>query len=168
MKNNCIVLIGMPGVGKSSLGKVLAHKLKFNFVDVDEYITEREGKSSAEIIEAYGEEFYLELEKRRMYEIILENLVASPGGSIIYHPDLMAYLKKNSTLIYLKDSLENIEKRLKSRTKTMNCIIGIRTKTLKEIFEERVILYQKYCDIKICIEHKTIDEIVGEIQGSCG
>jgi shikimate kinase len=114
MKSESIVLIGMAGVGKSTVGVPLANALGFNFIDVDDYILENDGKTAQEIIDDKGEEALLQLEKRRMYEIDLTHRVVAPGGSIIYHYDLMNYLKQRSTLVHLDDSFNDIEERLTS------------------------------------------------------
>ena len=93
MKNESIVLIGMAGVGKSTIGTTLAQALAFGFLDVDNYIFQKDGKRIQEIIDSEGEEALLQIEKRRMYEINLPGMVVAPGGSVIYHSDLMSYLK---------------------------------------------------------------------------
>ena len=112
MKSESIVLIGMAGVGKSTIGMALAAELGYDFIDVDDYILQKDGKRIQEIIDSEGEEALLEIEKRRMYEIRLPEMVLAPGGSIIYHSDLMDYLKKSAVLIYLDDSFTNIEAKL--------------------------------------------------------
>jgi shikimate kinase len=161
MKSESIVLIGMAGVGKSTIGMAVAKTLGFNFIDVDKYILQKEGKTIQEIIDDRGDEALLQIEKRRMHEIDLCRMVAAPGGSIIYHPDLMEYLKQNSTLIYLEDSFDNIAKKL---TGEMNRgIVGLKSKSLREIYEERKPLYTKYADIIINCQGKSQNQIVSEV-----
>ena len=161
MKSDGIVLIGMAGVGKSTIGMAVARALGFNFIDVDKYILQKEGKTVQEIIDDRGDEALLQIEKRRMYEIDLSRMVAAPGGSIIYHPDLMDYLKQNATLIYLEDSFANIARKL---TGEMNRgIVGLKSKPLKEIYEERKPLYTKYADIIINCEGKSQNQSVSEV-----
>ena len=157
MKSEGIVLIGMAGVGKSTVGVSLSKSLGFNFIDVDDYILEREGKTVQEIIDDEGEEALLQLEKRRMYEIDLTRKVVAPGGSIIYHPDL----KQHSTLIYLEDSFENIEERLTSVL--TRGIVGLKNKSLRQICDERRSLYSRYADITINCQAKSRDKLVREI-----
>lgn len=161
MRKAGIILIGMAGVGKSTTGTALAQALKFGFLDVDDYIFQKDGKRIQEIIDSEGEEAFLLLEKRRMFEIELPRMVAAPGGSIIYHTDLMDYLKENAVLIYLDDSFANIEGKLTGGLD--RGIVGLRYKTLRQIYEERRPLYFKYADITIDCRGKEQDEIVREI-----
>jgi shikimate kinase len=161
MRKTGIVLIGMAGVGKSTIGMALAQALGFGFLDVDDYIFQKDGKRIQEVIDAEGEEAFLRLEKRRMYEIQLPRMVVAPGGSIIYHPDLMSYLKENAVLVYLDDSFANIEAKLTGGLD--RGIVGLRHKTLRQIYEERRPLYFKYADIIIDCRGKEQDEIISEI-----
>ena len=161
MKSESIVLIGMAGVGKSTIGMSLAKALRFSFIDVDEYILEKDGKTIQGIIDEEGEEALLQLEKRRMYEIDLPRKVLAPGGSIIYHADLMEYLKQNSILVYLDDSFENIEEKLIGGLD--RGIVGLNSKSLRQIYEEREPLYAKYADITINCQDKSQEQQVKEI-----
>ena len=161
MKSESIVLIGMAGVGKSTIGNSLAKALGFDFIDVDDYISKKEGKTLQEIIDAEGEEAFLEIEKRRMHEIDLTRRVVAPGGSIIYHADLMEYLKQHSTLVYLDDSFENIEEKLTDAL--IRGIVGLKSKSLRQIYDERRPLCLKYADITLNCLGKSQDRIVSEI-----
>jgi len=161
MKNQSIVLIGMAGVGKSTVGLSLAKTLGFTFIDVDKYIWEKDGKTIQEVIDDEGDEALLRLEKRRMYEISLPRKVLAPGGSIIYHPDLMEYLKQNSVLVYLKDSLENIEAKLTGEWD--RGIVGLKNKSLRQIYDEREPLYSEYADITVNCHGKSQDQLAEEI-----
>ena len=161
MKSESIVLIGMAGVGKSTIGMALAADLGFDFIDVDDYILQKDGKRIQEIIDSEGEGALLQVEKRRMFEIQLPRMIVAPGGSIIYHHDLMDYLKRNAVLVYLDDSFKNIEAKLVGGLD--RGIVGLRYKTLRQIYEERRPLYFKYADITIDCRGKEQDEITAEI-----
>ena len=161
MKETGIVIIGMAGVGKSTIGMVLAQALGYDFLDVDNYIFQKEGKRIQELIDSVGEEAFLDLEKRRMLEIPLPRMVVAPGGSIIYHPDLMEYLKGKAVLVYLDDSFQNIETKLTGGLD--RGIVGLRYKTLRQIYEERRPLYFKYADVIIDCRGKKQDALVDEI-----
>ncbi len=161
MKRDSIVLIGMAGVGKSTIGMSLSKALGFNFIDLDNYILKQDGKTIQEIIDDEGEEAFLQLEKRRMYEIDLPHTVVAPGGSIIYHPDLMEYLRQHSILVHLDDSFENIEKRLTSVS--TRGIVGLRNKSLRQIYDERRPLYSGYADITLNCQGKSQDQLAKEI-----
>ena len=161
MKKAGIVIIGMAGVGKSTIGTVLAQAIEYDFLDVDDYIFQKEGKRIQELIDSVGEEAFLQLEKRHMLEIPLPRMVVAPGGSIIYHSDLMEYLKGNALLVYLDDSFASIEAKLTGGLD--RGIVGLRYKTLRQIYEERRPLYFKYADITIDCRERGQDEIVVEI-----
>jgi len=161
MRKAGIVIIGMAGVGKSTIGMVLAQALGYDFLDVDDYIFQKEGKRIQELIDSAGEEEFLQLEKRHMFEIPLSRMVVAPGGSIIYHSDLMEYLKENVVLVYLDDSFANIEAKLVGGLD--RGIVGLRYKTLRQIYEERRPLYFKYTDITIDCRGKEQDDIASEI-----
>jgi len=151
----------MAGVGKSTIGRSLAKALGFDFIDVDDYISKKEGGTLQEIIDAEGEEAFLQIEKRRVHEIDLTRRVAAPGGSIIYHSDLMEYLKQHSTLVYLEDSFENIAGKLTDAS--ARGIVGLKNKSLRQIYDERRPLYLKYADITLNCQDKSQDQIVREI-----
>jgi len=161
MKSESIVLIGMAGVGKSTVGLSLSKALGFDFIDLDDYILQKDGKTVQEIIDDEGEEALLQLEKRRMYEIDLTRRVVAPGGSIIYHSDLMEYLGQYSTIIYLDDSFENIKERLTSVI--TRGIVGLRDKSLRQIYDERRPLYSRYADITVNCQGKSHDQLAREI-----
>ncbi len=156
-----VVLIGMAGAGKSTIGSALAKTLGFSFTDLDEYIREKDGKTVQDIINSRGEEALLQMEKQSMYEIDMNRRVIAPGGSIIYHADLMEYLKHQSVLIYLDDTFENIERKLKNAP--TRGIVGFKSKSLREIYDERRPLYSKYSHIIVHLEGKSPEQVISEI-----
>jgi len=161
MNGESIVLIGMAGVGKSTVGKLLSKALGFTFIDLDHYIFEKEGKTVQEIIDEKGEEAFLHLEKHSMCEIDLNRKVVAPGGSIIYNPDLMEYLRQHSTIVYLDDYFEDIEKRLTSLS--TRGIVGLSNRSLKQIYEERKPLYSRYAEITLHCQGKSRNRLAKEI-----
>ena len=100
MKN--IVLIGMPGVGKSTVGVVAAKRMGCRFVDVDLVIQEAYGKLLHELIEEHGVDGFLELENRVNASLNVENTVIATGGSVCYGREAMAHLKQIGIVVYLK------------------------------------------------------------------
>ena len=148
MKNihNAITLIGMPASGKSTIGKILAKKLGWDFVDLDDLIKEKTGKSYDEILEQDGEQKLLDLEDQLTLDLDLgKGLVFSPGGSIIYSSEAMEKIKNETRVIYIDLSLAEIEKRLKERP-IKGGIVGLKEKGLKKLFEERDLAYKKFTD----------------------
>lgn len=144
MKKN-IVLIGMPGSGKSTVGVVLAKFLRYQFVDMDIVIQEQEKRLLRDIIAEEGDEGFMEIENRVNATFEAEHTVIAPGGSVIYGQEAMEHLREIGTVVYLKLSYEALEMRLgdlKAR--------GVVLKdgyTLRTLYDERTPLYEKYADI---------------------
>lgn len=143
-----ITLIGMPGSGKTYVGKILAQNLKFGFLDTDNEMEKEYGLNLPEILQRIGERQFLEKEKNILISDTsgTDRLVVSPGGSIVYSATAMEHLKKISTIIYLKTSLLIIENRIGTVPRG---IIGVKTKTIAQIFSERSPLYEKWADITV-------------------
>ena len=159
MKN--IVLIGMPGAGKSTVGVVLAKKLGMSFMDSDLVIQEQEGKTLHEIIEEKGTDGFLVVEDQVNAGINPKNTVIATGGSVIYGKNAMVHLSEIGTVCYLKLSYESIDERLGDLAQR-----GVALKdgqTLRDLYQERTPLYEKYANIVIDCENKNIREVVGEI-----
>jgi shikimate kinase len=114
-----------------------------------------------EVIDTRGEDALIDLEKARMLELDMKRRVIAPGGSIIYNAELMNYIKNHAFLVYLDDSLENISRRLNNASN--RGIVGLKHKSLREIYDERRPLYARYADIIIEMEGKPQVQAVGEI-----
>ena len=160
MKNN-IVLIGMPGAGKSTVGVVLAKVAGHKFLDSDLVIQERTGKLLHELITEHGIDGFIEIENKINAEINTEKSVIATGGSVIYGKEAMEHLKEIGLVVYLKLTLESIAERLGDLQQR-----GVALKNgqgLKELYEERIPLYEQYADLVIDCEEKSIREITEEI-----
>ena len=116
MKKN-LIFIGMPAVGKSTVGIVVAKRLGMKFIDTDLLIQEQEGKLLREIIAECGEDGFLEIENRVNASVRAENSVISPGGSVIYCREAMEHYKKIGTVVYLQASYQTIRKRIRNPKK---------------------------------------------------
>jgi shikimate kinase len=142
-----ITLIGMAGVGKSVIGKELAQRLDYEFIDVDEVIEKKIKLKLQQIIDNFKEDRFLEIEEKTILELgELNNCIISPGGSVAYSVEAMKFLKKNSVIVFLKAPFESIQKRLTNQE--TRGIIGLK-KGLKTLFDERLILYKEYADVTI-------------------
>jgi shikimate kinase len=161
MSKESIVLIGMAGAGKSTIGQALAAKLEFNFLDLDIFIAAQQDATIQSIIDRRGEDLLLELEEKCLREIDLHHMVVAPGGSIIYRPALMEFLKQKTILVFLNVPFETIQKRLKNAD--TRGIVGYPTKSLREIYRERYPMYWHYADFTINSRNRTPDEIAAEI-----
>ena len=136
-----LVLFGMPSTGKTTLGKLLAKKLNKPFVDLDEYLTAKHGKSPAEIISEHGENFFRKMESDAVAEIApYSGYVISLGGGTVLDPDNVAKLKKNGVLIYLNRDLSL----LSTDNRPLSQIHGV-----EKLFAERSAIYQKVKDAEV-------------------
>ncbi len=115
MKN--IILIGMPGVGKSTIGVILAKVLGYQFLDADLLVQKSEGKLLKDIIAEKGTEGFIQVENRVNSRIEAENAIIATGGSVVYGKEAMEHLKSIGTVVYLKQSLPVLEKRLEKYQK---------------------------------------------------
>ncbi len=167
MKKDNIVLIGMPGVGKSTVGVVLAKVLGYQFVDADLVIQEQEGKLLREIIAEVGTEGFIEVENRVNASLMVKHSVIATGGSVVYGAEAMEHLSQIGTVVYLSLPSEILNKRLhdiKGRG------VALREgQTLRDLFEERVPLYEKYADITVdeygLNVEQTIEKVVAALEG---
>ena len=159
MKN--IILIGMPGAGKSTVGVVLAKKLGYAFLDADLVIQSREGKLLHEIISERGVEGFWKVEESVGESIEARRTVIATGGSAVYGPKAMEHYKRIGTVIYLSLPLAGIRERLGD--------LDERGVTLREgqdldgLYAERLPLYERYADITVACEGLEIREIVERI-----
>ena len=142
-----ITLIGMPGVGKSCMGKILAKKLHMKFIDGDKLIIDITGKKIQEIIDLYGIEEFKRIERNVLLSINEDNAVIAPGGSSIYYEDVMEHFKTIGKVVYLYAGIPVITERLGDFSK--RGVVLDKGKTLKDMFDERIPLLEKFADIKI-------------------
>lgn len=159
--NKSVTLIGMPGAGKSTVGVLLAKSLLMDFTDTDLIIQRETGKSLCEIIEADGTESFLETENRIILSQDFHNCVIATGGSAVYGKEAMDKLKEISTVVYLSLPVEELEKRIKDiHTRGVAMKNGV---TLRELFEERRSLYEKYADFTVECQGLSPEECVEKI-----
>ncbi len=158
-----IVLIGMPGAGKSTVGVVLAKKLGFRFMDSDLVIQEKHGKLLHELITEHGVEGFWKIENDVNASIDVQKTIVATGGSAVYGEEAMRHLREIGTVIYLQLSYEEIEDRLgdlNARGVTLQP-----GQTLRDLYEERIPLYEKYAHITVNCDNKYLRHVVREITG---
>ncbi len=160
MKN--IILIGMPGVGKSTIGVILAKVLGYQFLDADLLIQKSEGKLLKDIIAEKGTEGFIQVENRVNSRIEAENAIIATGGSVVYGKEAMEHLKSIGTVVYLKQSLPVLEKRL--RNIRNRGVVLKKGQTLKDLYRERTALYEKYADVTVDEYGLDIEETVQAVQ----
>lgn len=156
MKN--VVLIGMPGVGKSTVGVILAKIMGYSFVDTDLVIQETEGKLLKEIIAEKGTDGFIQVENRVNSQLQAEHAVIATGGSVIYGEEAMAHLKEIGTVVYLKQTYRVLNRRLHN---IRNRGVVLREgQTLRQLYDERTRLYEQYADFTVDESGLTIEETV--------
>lgn len=156
MKN--IVLIGMPGAGKSTIGVLLAKSMLYYFTDTDLIIQSKYGMSLCKIIENEGTQGFLNIENETIAQCDFKRCVIATGGSAVYGEKAMLKLKENGIVIYLKLPLDELKKRL-GDIKTRGVAMPKGT-SLDELYDERSQLYEKYADITVECKGFTAEQCV--------
>jgi shikimate kinase len=157
-----ITLIGMSGVGKSQIGKLLSRELDYSFIDIDRIIEKDSDKKLQELLDSLGNEGFLSLEEKAIIKLDgINNSVISPGGSSIYSDAAMKFLKRISKVVFLHASLEIIKKRAVNFS--VRGIVGLKEKGLEKVFEERLPLYKRFADFTIEINSFNDEVVVGKI-----
>ena len=157
-----LVLIGMPGCGKSTVGVVLAKILGWDFVDVDLLIQRRYGKRLQEIIEAEGNDGFLEREADTIEHMDCTRTVIATGGSAVLNPRGLKKLRQLGRLVYLQHPYEEIQRRIPNlATRGITLAEG---QTLKDLYDYRTPIYEKAADITIAAADCTIEETARAIQ----
>lgn len=162
MKN--IVLIGMPAVGKSTIGVLLAKTMGFSFIDTDLIIQQETGRLLQEIIDTDGLDAFCAAEEKAICSVeVKENAVIATGGSAVYSRKAMTWLKKHGTVYYLSLPTEEISRRLNNiRTRGIAMRPG---DTLEDVFSRRMALYEEFADMIVDCHGKSPEDTVSEICG---
>jgi shikimate kinase len=156
-----IVLIGMPAVGKSTIGVLLAKRLGRYFLDTDVFIQAVSGRALQEIIDSDGLDEFCKLEAEHILCIDKTDCVIATGGSVVYSNAAMNHLKENGTIIYLSLPLEIIKKRL-TDLNIRGVVMG-KGQTIDDLYKKRAPLYEKWAQIKIDCRNLTHEQVVDEI-----
>lgn len=156
-----MILIGMPAVGKSTVGVVVAKRLGYEFIDTDLLIQKQEKRLLKEIIEQEGNDGFLAIENQVNRELQAEHAVISPGGSVVYCSEAMEHYKNIGTVVYLKVSYETINNRIKNARK--RGVVLRPGQTLKDLYEERTVLFEKYADYTICEDGLNLEETIEKV-----
>ncbi len=156
-----IILIGMPGAGKSTVGVILAKVSGRSFIDSDLLIQEQEGKLLKDIIEAEGLEGYLVIENQVNRDIRVDRTVIATGGSVVYCSEAMEHLRSIGTVVYIQLSYSTINNRLGNIRQ--RGVVFRRGQNLKSLYEERCPLYEKYAHIIVNGEGLGIEELMEKI-----
>ena len=154
-----IILIGMPGAGKSTIGPALAHSLGLGFMDTDTLLKEKTGRELKDIVAEDGYQVFLKLQEELIATLEPEGMIIATGGSVVCSEPAMRHMKKDGKIIYLQQSLEDIEERLSPERR----LARSQDRSLAQVYNERCPLYEKYGDMQVECTGKTVDAIVTEI-----
>lgn len=162
MKKSNIVMIGMPASGKSTIGVLLAKRLGYSFVDVDLVIQEQTGKLLKEIIAEQGMDGFKKVEEDTNASLNVRKSIIAPGGSVVYGERAMKHLSEIGTVVYLKLSYEDLERRLGNLVD--RGVVLKEGMTLRDLYEERRPYYERYADITVDETGKDFGMIVDELR----
>ncbi len=161
-----IVLIGMPGVGKSTTGIVIAKMLGYQFVDADLLIQSRYGDILEHLIEKHGIEGFIAMENEVNRSIEAKRTVIATGGSVCYCSEALEKMRSEDVIVYLKADYETIQKRLGSLKK--RGVVIRKGSTLRDLYEERIPLYEKYADVVVdvsgCSFGESVDRTINALE----
>ena len=166
MNTNNIILIGMPGAGKSTVGVVLAKVLGYQFIDTDLLIQKEEGQLLWQIIEEKGVEEFIKIEDRINSKVNASKSVISPGGSAIFGENAMEHFREIGTVVYLDVDYPVLKKRVGDFEH--RGVILRHGNCFRDIYDERLPYYQKYAHITISETHLDISQTVSAIVDALG
>ena len=159
---NNIVLIGMPGSGKSTIGVILAKRLGYDFVDTDNLISDREKTTLQDIIDKKGVSEFLKIEGIVGEELNIDNTVIATGGSMVFSDSAMKNLLKDSKCVFIDVPLPEIKRRVKNID--TRGIAMEKDDTLDTLYEKRMPKYREYADITVEVKQNSkIDNVVSKI-----
>ena len=158
-----ITLIGMPGSGKSSIGREVARILEYDFVDIDQLVRKKAGLPLQDIIDSKGDEALVQMEEKVVLGLSIgDGIVISPGGSIVYSDKAMDRLKEKTIIIFLHTPLSRVKQQINNQDS--RGIVGLKGRSFEKLFAERFPLYQKYADMSIDIgDRDTISSVAAKI-----
>lgn len=159
-----IVLIGMPGAGKSTLGVVLAKTLGMDFVDTDITIQQREGTTLQQIMDDTDYLNLRRIESEVLQDLYLSNTVIATGGSAVYSDAAMHHLKSRGVCIYLEASLEELTRRIHNYES--RGIARAPDQTFQQVFDERCALYKHYADITLNCNQRDVPSAIEELMAT--
>jgi len=160
-KDRNIVLIGMPGVGKSTVGVLLAKALGRYFLDTDVLIQAIQDRSLQDIIDSDGLAAFRKIEEDYILCTDLTNAVIATGGSVVYSKEAMRHLSAHGVIVHLDLPVDKIEQRI--RNLPTRGVVMEKGQTIRSLYDQRQPLYRRYAQLTIDCTDKTHEQIVAEI-----
>ncbi len=160
-KQMTITFIGLPGSGKSCMGRIISRKFKMKIIDGDKLIEKITGKPLQDIIDEHGIEYFKELEEKILLSINEDNVIISPGGSAVYYDSVMRHFKEMGLVVYLYISPKTLKERLGDFSN--RGVVLEEGKTLDDLYNERVPLLKKYADITVSCDGKAYSKYQAEL-----
>jgi len=156
-----ITFIGMPGAGKSCMGRIVSRKFKMKIIDGDKLIESNVGVPLQDIIDEKGLDYFKKLEEETLLSIDEDNVIISPGGSAIYYENVMKRFKENGIIVYLFISKKTLKERLGDFSK--RGVVLEEGKTLDDLYDEREPLLRKYADIIVSCDGKAYSKYQADL-----
>lgn len=163
-----IVLIGMPGAGKSTVGVVLAKILNYEFVDVDLVIQQRTGTTLQRMIDELGPEGFIGVEGDVLRSLDLRRTIISTGGSAVYSEEALAHLAQGGVVVYLQASYPEIRERLADFSERGVVMRSSDSASLQGLFDERTPLYERSANVVVDVDGLSISEAANAVQSALG
>ena len=165
MAKDNIVLIGLPGAGKSTLGVVLAKIANYRFLDCDLLIQQQKGKTLQELIDELGASGFIEVENDVLKDINARRTIISTGGSAVYSAEAMEHLRNIGTVVHLKVSYDEMVQRLGDLDERGVVLRDSKVASLQDLYDERIPLYERYADITLDVTDALFREAAIELKG---
>ena len=162
MKKNNIILIGMPGAGKSTVGVILAKRIGFHFIDTDLLIQAQEKCRLQQIIDTQGLENFRKIEEQMLLELHTEHSIIATGGSVVYSEKGLEALGKTGLLIYIQVSLTALQKRVADMGQ--RGLVMAKEQTFEQLYQERTPLYEKFTKLTISGEGINAEQVAAMIE----
>lgn len=156
-----VTFIGMPGAGKSCMGRIVSRKFKMSIIDGDKLIEKNTGRTLQDIIDEDGLEAFKDLERTTLMSIDEDNVIISPGGSAVYYDEVMEHFKKKGIVVYLYISLKTMKERVGDYSK--RGIVLREGQTLDDLYLERAPLFEKYADITVSCDGRAYSRYQAEL-----
>jgi len=157
-----LILIGMPGAGKSTVGVILAKRLGYDFIDTDLVIQAQEKCRLQEIIDQRGLETFRKIEERVLLNLQTERCVIATGGSVIYSQQGVETIGRTGRLVYLQVSLTDLQQRIADMGQ--RGLVMSKGQSFADLYQERTPLYEKYANTCIDCSELNAEQVAAEIE----